>query len=124
MEKEKELGGFAHRVQHTIEGLDVQSYLDDLFGRVRNHDKIQVLTQALVVRFSGYKGNFTTEVLVGPGMYERKIEHGVTIVATGAQEYRPKEFLYGQHDRIMTQLHLGRFLQDRREEMLSGAGWR
>lgn len=114
----------AHRVQHTIEGLDVQSYLDDLFGRVRNHDKIQVLTQALVVRFSGYKGNFTTEVLVGPGMYERKIEHGVTIVATGAQEYRPKEFLYGQHDRIMTQLDLGRFLQDRREEMLSGAGWR
>ena len=34
---------------------------------------------------------------VGPGMYERKIGHGVTVVATGAYEDVPKEFLYGQH---------------------------
>ncbi len=116
VEKEPQLGGLARRVQHTIEGLDVQSYLDGLSERVKNHDKIQVLTQALVVRFSGYKGNFTTEVLVGPGMYERKIDHGATIVATGAQEYRPKEFLYGQNDRIMTQLDLGKFLHDRKDD--------
>jgi heterodisulfide reductase subunit A-like polyferredoxin len=116
VEKEPQLGGLARRVQHTIEGLDVQAYLDDLAERVKNHDKIQVLTQALVVRFSGYKGNFTTEVLVGPGMYERKIDHGATIVATGAQEYRPTEFLYGQNDGIMTQLDLGKFLQDRKDD--------
>ena len=66
-----------------------------------------------MVGFSGYKGNFTTEVLVGPGMYERKIEHGVTVVATGAEEYQPKEFLYGEHDRVMTQLELGDFLHDK-----------
>ena len=110
LEKEPQLGGMGRRIHQTIEGLDVQTYLDGLIERVKTHDKIQVLTGALVVGFSGYKGNFITEVLVGPGMYERKIEHGITVVATGAHEYQPKEFLYGEHDRVMTQLELGDFL--------------
>ncbi len=110
LEKEPQLGGIGRRIHQTIEGLDVQAYLDGLIERVKAHDKIQVLTGALVVGFSGYKGNFTTEVLVGPGMYERKIDHGITVVATGAHEYHPKEFLYGEHDRVMTQLELGDFL--------------
>jgi heterodisulfide reductase subunit A-like polyferredoxin len=113
LEKEPELGGIARRIHKTIEGMDVQAYLDGLIERVKAHDKIQVLTNALVVGFSGYKGNFTTEVLVGPGMYERKIDHGVTVLATGAHEYHPKEFLYGEHERVMTQLELGDFLHQR-----------
>jgi heterodisulfide reductase subunit A-like polyferredoxin len=110
LEKEAELGGNARKIHHTIEGMDVEAYLDRLINQVRTHDKIQVLTEALVVGFSGYKGNFTTEVLVGPGMYERKIDHGVTVVATGAHEYQPKEFAYGEHHRVMTQLELGGLL--------------
>ncbi len=110
LEKEDQLGGNARKIHHTIEGSDVHAYLDDLMGQVKSHDKIQVLTGALVVGFSGYKGNFTTEVLVGPGMYERKIDHGVTVVATGAHEYQPKEFAYGEHHRVMTQLELGDLL--------------
>lgn len=113
VEKEKELGGVAHRIKHTIDGMDVQAYLDDLIRQVLTNDKVQVLTESLVVGFKGYKGNFTTELLVGPGMYERKIDHGVVIVATGAHEYRPKEFLYGQSEKVMTQLELGQLVQDR-----------
>ena len=30
----------------------------------------------------------------------------MVIVATGAQEYKPKEYLYGQHERVLTQLEL------------------
>jgi heterodisulfide reductase subunit A-like polyferredoxin len=100
--------------------MDVAAYLDGLIQRVRDQEKIQVLTQALVVGFSGYKGNFTTEVLVGPAMYERKIEHGALIVATGAVEYRPREFGYGSHQRILTQLEFGDLLHERREEV---AAW-
>ena len=116
LEKEDQLGGNALRIHHTIEGQDVQAYLEGLIDQVRNHDKIQVLTGALVVGFSGYKGNFTTEVLVGPAMYERKIDHGVTVVATGGQEYRPQEFSYGEHPRILTQMELGDFLHENPEE--------
>jgi len=110
VEKEKELGGLVRNLHHTIEGFDAGQYLDDLIEKVQTNDKIQVLTEALVVGFSGFKGNFTTEVLVGPGMYERKIKHGATIIATGALEYKPKEYLYNEHDRVMTQLELGNVL--------------
>ncbi|MBW1682580.1 MAG: CoB--CoM heterodisulfide reductase iron-sulfur subunit A family protein, partial [Deltaproteobacteria bacterium] len=76
------------------------------------HEKIQVLTNSLVVGFGGFKGNFTTEVLVGPAMYERKIDHGVLILATGAVEYEPTEFSYGTDDRIMTQIALSKRIEE------------
>jgi heterodisulfide reductase subunit A-like polyferredoxin len=114
VEKEKELGGLAKRLTATIEGANIGSYLKDLIQKVTSQPKIQVLTHSLIVGFSGFKGNFTTELLVGPGMYSRKIDHGVVILATGATEYRPKEFLYGQDPRVMTQLELAeRMEQDR-----------
>ena len=46
-------------------------------------------------------------------MYERKIDHGVVIVATGATEYQPKEFLYGQDSRVLTQIELGKRLEEK-----------
>jgi len=111
VEKENELGGLARRLTATIEGAKIGAYLQDLIQRVTSHAKIQVLTRSLIVGFSGFKGNFTTELLVGPGMYARKIEHGVVILATGAHEYRPKEFLYGQDQRVMTQLELAESME-------------
>jgi hypothetical protein len=51
----------------------------------------------VIVDFSGFKGNFKTEVLVGESMASRKIEHGVVIMATGAGEYRPTEYSYGEN---------------------------
>jgi heterodisulfide reductase subunit A-like polyferredoxin len=106
VEKEEKLGGMANRLTATIEGADISTYLEELIQKVTSHPNIQILTQSLIVGFSGFKGNFTTEVLVGPGMYERKIDHGVVILATGASEYRPKEFLYGQDERVVTQVEL------------------
>jgi heterodisulfide reductase subunit A-like polyferredoxin len=85
----------------------------NLIQKVRGHEKIQVLTRTLIVGFSGFKGNFTTEVIVGPGMYERKINHGAVILATGAKEYKPTEFLYGVDDRVVTQVELARRLADK-----------
>jgi heterodisulfide reductase subunit A-like polyferredoxin len=80
---------------------------------VTSHSQIQVLTRSLIVGFSGFKGNFTTEVLVGPGMYERKIDHGVVVLATGATEYSPKEFLYGQNENVVTQVELAKRLKEK-----------
>ncbi len=112
IEKEEKLGGMANRLTATIEGADIQTYLQELVARTTAHPKIQVLTRSLVVNFTGFKGNFTTEVLVGPGMYERKIDHGVTIIATGANEYRPDEYLYGQNEHVVTQLELTSKLEE------------
>jgi len=108
VEKEAELGGLATRLTATIEGAKVEPYLAELVSKVSGHAKIQTLTNALIVGFAGFKGNFTTEILVGPEMLQRKIDHGVVILATGAHEYQPKEdeYQYGRNDRVMTQLEL------------------
>jgi len=113
VEKESRLGGLSRRLTTTIEGADIQAYLDDLVEQVQNHEKIQVLTNSLIVNFGGFKGNFTTEVIVGPGMYERKIEHGVVIIATGAVEYTPHEYLYGEDERVVTQIELDKLLEEK-----------
>ena len=113
VEKEPHLGGIARDLTHTIDGAHIPDHLLELVDRVTHHEKIQVLTESLIVGFSGFKGNFTTEVLVGPGMYERKIDHGVVLLATGAAEYQPKEFLYGQDSRVLTQIELGKRLEEK-----------
>jgi heterodisulfide reductase subunit A-like polyferredoxin len=106
VEKEAELGGMARRLHHTIEGADVQAYLEKLVGQVKKDDKIEVLTGARVVGFEGFQGNFLTELKIDGQQEGRSIDHGVILVATGGTEYRPKEFLYGEDDRVVTQVEL------------------
>jgi heterodisulfide reductase subunit A-like polyferredoxin len=52
-------------------------------------------------------------------MYERKIDHGVVVLATGATEYSPKEFLYGQNENVVTQVELAKRLKEKGAEDLS-----
>ncbi len=113
VEKEVRLGGLGNDLYTTIEGENIREYVNKLVEEVESHEKIQVLKQSLIVGFSGYKGNFKTEILVGPGMYERKVEHGVMIVATGANEYRPTEYLYNESDKVVTQMELTALLESK-----------
>ncbi len=106
IEKEAELGGNLKNLYYTLEGENVQAYLEGLIHRVSTHPSIHVMTSGQVVDFSGSRGNFTTGVKIGPSMEYRKIEHGITILATGAQEWKPSEYHYGEDPRILTQLEL------------------
>jgi heterodisulfide reductase subunit A len=117
LEKEAQLGGNLRNLHHTLEGEDVQIFLKDLIGRVTNHPLIHVITNALVVDFGGSKGNFSTGVMVAPTMYYRKIEHGITVLATGAQEWKPTEYCYGQDPRVVTQLELEDRIATRPDEV-------
>ncbi len=111
IEKEPELGGFARKLHHTIEGGDIQEYIRKLSAEVMANDKVEVLLDTEVTGFGGYKGNFKTDVAVGKGRETRNIEHGVIVVATGAVEYKPKEYGYGESDKIITQVELGDLLE-------------
>jgi heterodisulfide reductase subunit A-like polyferredoxin len=119
VEKEKELGGLARRLTKTIEGADIQSLIQDLTDKVTNHENIQVLTESLIVNSSGFKGNFSTELIVGPTMYERKLEHGAIVLATGGSEYQPTEYLYTESDQTMTQIELADRLDNQGAKDLS-----
>ncbi len=119
IEKESELGGMARKLHHTIEGGDIQAFLSTLVSRVESMENITVLTDARIVGFAGYKGNFTTDVEVGPEKTHHTIGHGVIIVSTGAKEYSPQEYLYQEDDRIVTQIEMGDILEKKGASDLS-----
>jgi heterodisulfide reductase subunit A len=104
VEKDSELGGMARRIYYTLDGLDVQAYLSDLIRKVYQHPLIHVHTEAVITEASGYVGNFLTKVQSGGRVAE--IKHGAAVIATGAEEYKPTEYLYGEDDRVMTLLEL------------------
>lgn len=104
IEKASDLGGMARRIHYTVEGLDVQAYLSDLKKKTYRHQLIRVITDATITDVTGYVGNFVTKVKSKGRVQE--IKHGAAIIATGADEYKPTEYLYGQDSRVMTQLEL------------------
>jgi heterodisulfide reductase subunit A2 len=59
-ERSGRLGGVAGKVRRTIAGEDVQAYLTRLVERTQEHDRIQVLTNAVIVDHSGLPGMFKT----------------------------------------------------------------
>jgi heterodisulfide reductase subunit A-like polyferredoxin len=119
IEKEKELGGMARKLHHTIEGNDIRAYIKNLAGEVMGCEKIRVLTDTRIVGFGGYKGNFNTDIVTGPSKEKENIGHGIIIVATGANEYKPEEFLYGKESRVMTQVEFGDLLEEKGSSELS-----
>ncbi|MBW1766073.1 MAG: CoB--CoM heterodisulfide reductase iron-sulfur subunit A family protein, partial [Deltaproteobacteria bacterium] len=66
---------------------------------------IHVLTDAAITEASGYVGNFVTRVKSDRG--DTEIKHGVAVIAIGAEEYKPVEYLYGEDDRVLTSVELG-----------------
>ena len=106
VERSGHLGGVAKLVRHTLEGGDVQPFIQDLVSRVQAHDKIEVITQAIVVDHYGMPGQFRTGFQIGPRMYYRQIDHGATVLATGALPNRPDLFLLDEHKAVVTQLDL------------------
>ncbi|ABC78733.1 heterodisulfide reductase, subunit A [Syntrophus aciditrophicus SB] len=117
VEKEKELGGTARRIHYTLEGMDVQVYLNDLIRKVYRHPLVHVHTGATITEAGGYIGNFVTWVKSDRGPAE--IRHGATVIAIGAQEYRPAEYLYGQDERVLTQLDLEEWIAEGDEKIVN-----
>ncbi len=115
-ERSRELGGVAKKIHRTLEGEDVQAYMRDLIERTLNHDRIQVLTHAIIVDHTGMLGMFKTGLQIGPRMAYRQITHGATILATGALPNRPKEYLLDEHQAVVTQLELDALLEDQKEK--------
>jgi heterodisulfide reductase subunit A len=111
------LGGLAAVIRRNLEGDDVQAYVRQLIERTRNHQNLEVITNAIVVDHMGMPGKFTTGFQIGPRMYYRSIEHGATVLATGALAHRPDQYLLDRHKAVMTQLDLDNLIQDQPERV-------
>jgi heterodisulfide reductase subunit A len=117
VEKDADLGGTARKLHYTIEGLDVQAYLNDLIRQVYQHPLVHVYTGATITEATGYVGNFETKVKSEGRV--RDIKHGATVIAIGADVYQPTEYLYGQDERVMTHLELEERITKREEGLIN-----
>jgi heterodisulfide reductase subunit A len=105
VERERELGGHLRKIYYLLEGEDPKEHFQRLVDAVMTNKIIHVYLGAEVVEVSGFVGNFKSKIKFSKGE-EKDLEHGVVIVATGAVEYKPKEYLYGVDPRVMTQREL------------------
>ncbi|NIM13942.1 MAG: FAD-dependent oxidoreductase [Candidatus Aminicenantes bacterium] len=108
VEKEIELGGNLRRIHYLLNGENPQKQLESLIAKVKGNSRIHLFTNAVINSIEGSIGKFKTGITVNgqDTGTNQEIEHGVVIVATGAKEYRPEEYLYGEDERVITQLEL------------------
>ncbi len=104
VERDAELGGNLRRIHDLGNGKDPQEGLRSLVSRVRANERIRVCTESAVQTIDGSVGSFEATIAHG-GSVER-FKHGVVVVATGAKELRTTEHLYGENERVLTQLEL------------------
>jgi heterodisulfide reductase subunit A len=104
VEKENTLGGMARRLYRTLDGGLVQPYLNRLIDRITMHPRITLHLKSAVKKVDGHVGDFTSIIVTDDKNNE--VEHGVVIVASGAQEHTPHTFGYGASDQVVTQLEL------------------
>jgi heterodisulfide reductase subunit A-like polyferredoxin len=104
VEKTEELGGNLRHIHYLLNGEKPQVELQRWKDMVRLHDKVQLFTGATIESIEGTIGDFKTRISAHGETAE--VQHGVVIVATGAREYQPKEYLYGQDGRVLTQRQL------------------
>jgi len=108
VEKERELGGNLRNIHYLLNGEKPQEELRSLIEKVKTNNKIDIFSDAKIENIEGSIGNYKTRITTNGE--EREFEHGVVIVATGAKEYKPSEYLYGEDERVITQLELERQL--------------
>ncbi|MGA8571645.1 MAG: FAD-dependent oxidoreductase [Desulfobaccales bacterium] len=115
-ELEDRLGGsLARRMRRTLEGHEVQPYLQELVARVENHPRIDWLPNTQVLNVKGHIGKFQGTLESGEG--RREVEFGAVVIATGGEEYKPEEYLYGQDPRVLTQLEVENLLAESPETL-------
>jgi heterodisulfide reductase subunit A len=108
VEKSDQFGGNLSKVKTTAEGLKPPELLKKLQTQVNKSKNITIYKNSVVDECKGFAGNFTSKINCNdsPQPQTVEIEHGAAIIATGAQESKPDEYLHGQSEKVLTQLEL------------------
>jgi len=107
VEKSDSLGGNLLDIFSTLTQEDVQGFLNNLIKDVEGSKNINIHLNSKVQELTGYVGNFQATIAYNndnPSTKEK--EYGAVVLATGAEQYQPKEYLYGEDPRVLTQLEL------------------
>ncbi|MCK4957896.1 MAG: CoB--CoM heterodisulfide reductase iron-sulfur subunit A family protein, partial [Planctomycetes bacterium] len=104
VEKSDALGGNLAKISSTVEGLKPGELLEKLKLQIDDNKNITVYRNSTIGECKGFVGNFHSKINCGDETIE--VEHGAAIIATGAGESKPDSYLYGENDKVMTQMVL------------------
>ncbi|MBM4423178.1 MAG: FAD-binding protein [Chloroflexi bacterium] len=90
---------------------DPQAFLREMIDRIRANPLITVHCNTELLDTTGFVGNFASHLSDGA-----EVRHGVTLVATGGQEYRGGEYGCGADPRIITQQQFEALLADSNQQ--------
>ncbi len=128
VEREEQLGGNLRHIYTPMKDwglgigdsqpqvLEPQKLLAGLIDCISRNPRIHIYLGAQVQDVRGYVGQYTTVISFKDGRRE-ELEHGAVVVATGANEIKPNEYLYGQHPAVITQRELEERLADPKSEI-------
>jgi len=115
VEKEAELGGNFRHVHIGFNGEDTNQKLIETVEAVKSHPNVKVHTSSTVSAAEGSVGNFKSTIQKnGDGT---QVAHGAVIVATGAEEFTPDEYLYGKNPKVVTQRQIEEYIHEDKAEL-------
>jgi len=85
IEKQASLGGNYKKLDHTKKLID----------KIKKNKLIEVYTNSELQQTSGFVGNYSSVISSGKGSKSKEttLDHGIIIIATGANEHRPETVL-------------------------------
>jgi len=115
IEKSEVFGGNARRLNKTYQDEDIGTLVRNLIKDVETEKGITVHLGTSITSVEGFVGNFITEISIGTSI--ESIEHGVAILAIGAMEFKPDEYLYGKHASVVTHLEMDELFKNNDERL-------
>jgi heterodisulfide reductase subunit A len=110
VEKTGHLGGNALGLNKAFQDESIQDFIVDTIRQVESEKGITIYLNSKIDNVDGFVGNFTTDITNGSS--RQSIEHGVAVLATGAGETVPDEYLYGEHAAVVTHLKMDELLRN------------
>lgn len=119
IEKSKVLGGNGLHLHNTWSGENIPLRAARMVDQIMWHDLITVHKDTLVTAAEGYVGNFKSTIKSGNGS-EHNIDHGVTVITTGANRLMPDEYGYRQHKNVVSALEFDKLYEIKDKHVRKG----
>ena len=119
VEKSDSSGGNALTLYRAHKGEMVADFVKELADEVNAEPLITFHENSTITSVDGFIGNFKSRVTSESS--ETQIDHGVAIIATGAGEYKPDEYLYGKHGAVVTHTEMDQLFRNN-DPRVTGAG--
>jgi heterodisulfide reductase subunit A2 len=110
IEKSSALGGNAIHLHNTWSGEHIPQKMNTLISDIGSDSMITVHPATEVIKAEGYVGNFRTTIKNKVGL-KQTIEHGVTVIATGATRLMPDEYGYRKHKEVVSAIEFDKLCE-------------